>query len=255
MREGFPVTIVDLLASGVRPTPAEAAAIVLAVCQQVGSARQPAVITPAISSATVEIDAGGRVSVSGGPPVEDDQTLPLVGRLLLDLLPVEPSGTERLQRLHALARRAVNGEPGLGLSAFRLRLRALAPPSLDGESVLALVRRAAKGPVARPLVASSNQWQVPVFAPARALSSGSLSMMGIPGAFSQNPENPAWLRKVAVVGMTLLLLVGAGAAFLRNDPLAAAATRLRPAAHSSKPTQPAPAWELAPAQRSSRQGY
>ena len=90
MKDGFPVSIAELLAAGERPLPSEAVAIVLDVCQQV--MRQPAggSVLPPISTSALFLDGSGGVALAGGVPVE----IPTTGKVLVltgALPPTRPS--------------------------------------------------------------------------------------------------------------------------------------------------------------------
>jgi hypothetical protein len=114
MRAASSVAIADLLASGLRPEPHEAVAIALEVCRQVMRQGPRAGVAAPISAATVAIDAAGAVVAAGGPPVEDDQTVLLVGHLLLEMLgpPNTAAGARVPARLRAVAIRACSAQPG-----------------------------------------------------------------------------------------------------------------------------------------------
>jgi hypothetical protein len=86
MTEVLPVPIAALLRSGTPLFPHEAVAVVLDLCTLVSRSRRTAGVMGVISSSTVELDASGAVSMSGGVPGEDEQSVSLVGRLLLDML-------------------------------------------------------------------------------------------------------------------------------------------------------------------------
>jgi hypothetical protein len=130
MKDGFPVSVAELIAGGARPLPSEAVAIVLDVCEQV--TRQPVggSVLPAITPSVLFVDGSGCVALSGGVPVEDDQTVQLLGRLLMQMLP--PSGTSGAvrvpSRLRSLAMRAAAGElPRLSVGRLAASLRRFAP--------------------------------------------------------------------------------------------------------------------------------
>ena len=116
MTESRPVAVATLLAAGVQPHPHEAVAIVLQLCGQIARRGPAPRVTPAISTSTVCIDASGAVAVSGGESGEDEQTVSLAGRLLVELLDHSAAALEgaALPRLRATALRAASS----GRAAF-----------------------------------------------------------------------------------------------------------------------------------------
>ena len=147
MKDGFPVSVAELIASGARPLPGEAVAILLDVCEQV--VRQPAraSVLPAITPSALFLDGSGAVTVAGGVPVEDDQTVRLLGRLLLQLLP--PAGTAAAtrvpSRLRELASRAAAGEfEKLSVGRLAASLRRFSPEQ-SKPAVRALFERWCEG--------------------------------------------------------------------------------------------------------------
>lgn len=139
MTPGFPLALDTLLAQG-RPSPAEAVAIVLELCRQVRPAASPAV-TPAVSPATVLLDANGAVATRGGGVAEDDQTVSLLGHLLLELVEDRPD-TSRLRRVAARAARSLpGGSRSVSVRRLASALRRNAPTDTR-EAVAAFVRRA-----------------------------------------------------------------------------------------------------------------
>ncbi len=83
----------------------------LDLCGQVARRPVAAGVMPAISAATVTVDANGAVTMAGGVPGEDEQTVSLVGRLLLDMLDRSASTSDAAvpPRLRATALRAASG--------------------------------------------------------------------------------------------------------------------------------------------------
>lgn len=140
MSPGFPHALDSLLARE-RPSPAEAVAIVLELCRQIRPAATPSAVTPPVSRATVVLDANGSVAARGGAIVEDDQTVSLLGHLLLELVEDRPD-TARLRRVAARAARSLPGGPR-GISVRRLAsvLRRNSPSNARG-AVAAFVQRA-----------------------------------------------------------------------------------------------------------------
>jgi hypothetical protein len=113
MKDGFPVSVSELLAAGQRPLPSEAVAIVLDVCRQVMQRQAGPSVLPPISTAALFLDGSGAVSVAGGVPAEDDQTVPLLARVLLQMLPPRgtPGAARVPSRLRLLAAHAAAGDP------------------------------------------------------------------------------------------------------------------------------------------------
>ncbi len=147
MTPGFPLALNALLARA-RPTPAEAVSIVLELCRQIRPATTAA-ITPAVSRATVLLDANGTVATRGGAVTEDDQTVSLLGHLLLELVEDRPE-TSRLRRIAARATRSLPGGSRRALSVRRLAsaLRRNAPS--DPKAAVAAFVRRASGAVVEP---------------------------------------------------------------------------------------------------------
>ncbi len=140
MTPGFPLALEALLARA-RPTPSEAVSIVLELCRQIRPATTAAV-TPGVSRAAVLLDSSGTVATRGGGVTEDDQTVSLLGHLLLELVEDRPE-TSRLRRVAARAARSL---PGGSRRAFSVRRLASAlrrnAPSDPKAAVAAFVRRA-----------------------------------------------------------------------------------------------------------------
>ncbi len=229
MKDGFPVSVAELIAAGARPFPAEAVAILLDVCEQV--ARQPAgrSVLPAITPSALFIDGSGTVAVAGGVPVEDDQTVQLLGRLLLQMLPAPGSlGAARVpSRLRSLAARAADGQlRRLSVGRLAASLRRFAPQHPPG-AVRALFERwrGAEVPdfAAFPAPASPESWGRPVRPPSR----------GFPR------------RAVGALVAALLILAGVGAAYWLNADAPLPPIPLSPSLLISEPpAPPRDGWEL-----------
>jgi hypothetical protein len=140
MMSGFPLALDTLLARE-RPSPAEAVAIVLELCRQVRPAGGGSAVTPPVTRATVLLDTDGAVATRGGAVTEDDQTVSLLGHLLLELVDDRPE-TSRLRRVAARAARSLPG----GSRAVSVRRLASAlrrnAPSNPRRAVAAFVHRA-----------------------------------------------------------------------------------------------------------------
>jgi hypothetical protein len=236
MTESRSVAVATLLAEGVQPYPHEAVAIVLQLCGQI-SRRGPAPrVTPAISTSTVSIDASGAVAVSGGEPGEDEQTVSLAGRLLVELLDHSAAALEAaaLPRLRATALRAASGGRAFG-SASQLvsALRRYGPEYGEAQAVQALFAR----------WAARCGWQT---APERRVSAPTPEVEGRFGSAVRFSPSVAWSRaaRALLVGMTLLVLVGVGVVFLNGGrgaelPVVVPISRPTPVLPRRQPT-----WEL-----------
>jgi hypothetical protein len=189
---------------------------------------------PAISTATVTIDADGTVAVSGGLPGEDEQTVSLAGRLLLEMLDHSAAAVETAvpPRLRSIAIRAAAGGRDAFATAgqFASALRRHGPESGEVQAIRGLFERwaATTRGTASPARAVESQWPVPA-----------------QGAF--------WFRvtRALLVGMMLLFLVGAGFVFLAGRP--ADDPPLVVPASRPLPVQPRrqPGWELLKSERAS----
>lgn len=149
MVEGSPVSISSVLASGMPLRPHEAVAVVVALCRHLSNCREAAGVTAAISSATVTIDARGQVGVTGGVACEDEQTVSLAGRLLLDMLDhsrasVEAAVPPRLRS--AAVRAAVGGREAFpSLAQFVSALRRHGPEYGEARAIQGVFERWAAG--------------------------------------------------------------------------------------------------------------
>jgi hypothetical protein len=213
MSEGFPVTVADLLRSGEPLSPHEAVAITVELCKLVMARTAVDAVAPAISPSTVRIDASGAVSVAGGVPAEDDQTVSLVGRLLQQMID-HASGERELvvsPRLRATALRAATDGRGAFASLDHLvaALRRHAPE--QGHAAIRAVfnRRSVILPPSGPRIGARPQ--CPPSAPAGTVPGGRVA-----GADAEAPDEAggrpvrSWFATVLIVGVTLLLLAGAG---------------------------------------------
>jgi hypothetical protein len=220
MTQGRSVSIGALMASGVSLRPHEAVAVVVELCSQLGRPRRTPGVMPAISASTVTLDASGAVAVNGGAPGEDEQTVSLVGHLLLDMLDhsaltVEAPAPPKVRT--TAVRAAFGGRKAFGSAAqFVSALRRHGPESDRAEVLRGVFDRW----MARhdPLVPASRP-----AAPATAR----------PG-----------IAMALLVGATLLVLAGAGFVFLARGPvedLPLVVPAVKPT-----PVQPKrqPGWEL-----------
>jgi len=237
MTESRPVAVAALLAAGVQPHPHEAVAIVLQLCGQISRRGPVQRVTPAISTSTVSIDASGAVTVSGGEPGEDEQTVSLAGRLLVELLDHSAAALESaaLPRLRATALRAASSGRAAFGSASQLgsALRRYGPKYGEAQAVRALFER----------WAAPRVWPT---APERRPAAPTPNVERRSRSSTRFSASAAWSRaaRALLVGTMLLLLAGAGAVFLnggRVSDLPVAAPISRPT-----PAQPRrqPAWEL-----------
>ena len=237
MTESRPVAVATLLAAGVQPHPHEAVAIVLQLCGQIARRGPAPRVTPAISTSTVCIDASGAVAVSGGESGEDEQTVSLAGRLLVELLDHSAAALEgaALPRLRATALRAASS----GRAAF----------GSVSQLVSALRRYGPEYGEARAVQALFERWAAPrgsQTAPERRPGAPTPSVERRYGPSTRFQASAGWSRaaRALLVGMMLLVLAGAGAVFLNGGR----APELPIAAPVSRPTpvlpRRQPAWEL-----------
>ena len=249
MVQGFPVTLAELLVSGARPLPAEAAALVLGVCSRVTAGPRHIVAAP-ISTSSVFVEADGSVSVAGGRVVEDDQTVSLLGHLLLEMLRSGGAPAQRpAARLEALARRATAASPASGptLAAFAAEVSRFAPQdaAAAARGLFDRWRRGEREP-------AHHEDQVPETI-RRLLPEADLAAMAgltptLHGAGGRSGFMHAG-RKLVITAATLLLLSAAGVTyFFWGDPDRSKADPgpARPSPASSTVVQPQPARELLP---------
>lgn len=237
MKDGFPVSIAELLAAGQRPLPSEAVAIVLDVCRQVMRQRAGASVLPPISTGALFLDASGTVSVAGGVPAEDDQTVPLLARLLLQMLPVSgtPGGARVPSRLRQLASRAAAAEsPRLTVARLAVGLRRFAPEQPQA-AIRGLFERwcGKQDPVAGwpPMLEARGPEPVETAAPALSRRS----------AGSRRRRMAA----VGIIAAAFLILLGVGATYWLNADEGLPPLPMNPAIFIKDPPAPARGgWEL-----------
>jgi hypothetical protein len=245
MADGSPVSIAALLASGVPLRPHEAVAIVFDLCGHLNRHRAAPGIMPAISTLSVTIDPRGAVAVTGGIPGEDDQTVSLAGRLLLDMLDrsAAAAGGAIPPRLRSIALRAASdGRDAFASAAqFMSALRRHRPTRGEAQAIRSVYDRwAVTGRGRLPAVAvvdprpSEQDRSRHVPQPAAALEQGSGPAGG----------RRIGVRRAVLVGGMLLVLAGAGFVFVR----ARTVDDLPFVAPVSKPTpvlpRRQPGWEL-----------
>ncbi len=256
MGESRPVTIAALVAADVTLRPHEAVAIVVQLCGQLHRGGAPAPgIAPAISAATVTIDGTGAVAVVGGAPVEDEQTVSLAGRLLLEMLDHSASATDAVAppRLRSTAvRAAMGGRQAFGTSTQLVAaLRRHGPAFGETQAIRGLFERWAdrmpqaagraegRSDVLRRFLREAEQEAY------RARVEASLpSAPAGPAAAARPRRRGTRLARFALVSALLLILAGAGLVFgLRGskDDLPFVAPVIKPT-----PVLPRrePGWEL-----------
>jgi hypothetical protein len=250
------VTVAELLSSGEPPRPEEAVAIVIELCTLVIARRAADAVDSAISPSTVSLEASGAVWVAGGVPGEDEQTVSLVGHLLVEMLGHRGGEPDRAvpPRLRATAIRAATSgrEAYASLSHLVAALKRHAPDQKhaairtvfdrwraaagrpwegrpSGRSVAARLLREAEEEARRsPFTESGRGAGAPCEASDEATAGPSR----------------AWFARALVAGMTLLLLAGAGVFFLYTgdrSPVPTIVPRSRPIPASPHRD---PGWEL-----------
>jgi hypothetical protein len=245
------LSIAELISSGEPPQPAEAVAIILEVCAQVASRAARPGVAPAVSAAGVLIDASGTVIVAGGAPGEDDQTVSLLGYLLLGMLKA-PSPAGRVSvppALHGLAVRAAAAgpEPFGSVAQFAAAIRRYGPAQNHVAIREVFTRWLASaggqeidvGSAAAGLGVASAESPRP--APHAEAGSGPVST---PFRITPAPR-PARVVRAMLVAVALLFLAGAGAAFwlaASASPASPPGPLLRRAPAASPRHQPD--WEL-----------
>jgi len=247
MRQGFPVTVAELLVSGGRPLPAEAAAIVLGVCSRVTAGTRHVVAAP-ITTSSVFVEADGSVSVAGGAVVEDEQTVSLLGHLLLAMLrPRGPSPQRPAARLEALALRAsaVSDPAGLTFARFVSELRRFAPEDDSGAVRGLFDRWRAGGREAGP-----RDGRVPDTIRRLLPEADLAAMAGLTPTLHGTGARAGFFRagrRLVLTGATVALLMAAGATYLlwggEKGPEPPAP---RPGRSNARVVQPSPARELLP---------
>jgi hypothetical protein len=276
MREALPVPIAELLSSGTPLFPYEAVAVALDLCRQMSHRRPGTGVTPAISTSTVSIDPSGMVTMVGGVPGEDEQSVLLVGRLLVEMLERVTPHESVAPRLKATASSAAtNGQlKYASLAHLDAAIRKHGPE--DGPS------SAIRGVFERWLLGRNDRERVGLQGPAGAprrtspLTSDVLRRaareadaetarevpfaLALPVGLRFGGRHPA---RVAAAAVMTLLLAGAGFLFLFSPsrgemPLVAPITRPTPVSPRREP-----GWELlgkparvsaAPRQPSGRSG-
>jgi hypothetical protein len=240
MKDGLPVSVAELLAAGERPHPSEAVAIVLDVCRQVMRPPAGTSVPPPISTSSVFLDGSGVVALAGGVPVEDDQTVQLLGRLLLQLLPGPDSpGVFRVpSRLRRLAAEAATGEGALrDVTRLATALRRYGPEH-PGAAIRALFDRwreehAARAEARRAAAGAA----APALAAARDEHAGAGSAV----------HHGRVRRTIGLVAGTLLMLLGASAAYWLNADEHLPPLPVRPGFLIEQPAPPPRGgWELLP---------
>lgn len=258
MKDGYPISIAELIAAGQRPLPSEAVAIVLDLCRQVMGRVPGASVLRPFSTATLFLDASGTVAVAGGVAAEDDQTVQLMGRLLLDMLP--PTGASgpghEPVRLRTLASRAAAGdlarvkvavlaarlrrfgpeEPQAAIRGLFERWRLAGPERLNG-------RMSRRGPEERRVKGPGpdvmRRWLREADAEAYRLASTTTSPSG--------GGRRTYRRLMGLLAAVLLMLAGLGATYwLRADEARLWVPAPPPAPARQAPSPPQPGWELLP---------
>jgi hypothetical protein len=246
MKDGVPVSIAELIVAGARPLPGEAVAILLDVCEQV--VRQPAggAVLPAITPSALFVDASGTVALAGGVPVEDDQTVQLLGRLLLQMLPSPgAAGSHRVpSRLSDLASRAAAGElPRVSVERLAASLRRFAPEQ-PRAAVRALFDRWRSGAATSSANVPGRRGAASNLGADSSLPRHAHEMVGPLQAERAATSSRGLRRRVggAILG-TLLILAGAGAYWLSADTKLPPVP-LSPTLLSQPPAPPRGGWEL-----------
>lgn len=262
MNQGHPVSIAAFMAAGVPLRPHEAVAIVLELCRQVGRRRAATGVMPAISAGTVTLDGAGVVTVAGGVPGEDEQTVSLVGRLLVEMLDHSAAAVENAvpPRLRATAFRAASSgrEAFASLADFVSALRRHGPEFEPTQAIVGVFDRWAEGRTSPTPVTRADP-QAANFSDRRKNGPSP----DVLRRFLREAEQEAYLARVAappplpaarrpyvraaralLVGVLLLVLAAAGFVFLvagtvDDLPLVAPVARPTPVAPRVEP-----GWEL-----------
>jgi hypothetical protein len=241
MKDGFPVSVAELIAAGARPFPGETVAILLDVCEQ--GVRQPprGAVLPAITPSALYVDGSGTVALAGGVPVEDDQTVQLLGRLLAQMLPAPGTvGASRVpSRLRDLATRAAAGElRRLSVARLAASLRRFAPENPQ-MAVRDLFERWRKGAATSPAVhAPWPSSHTPVTTPITLDAQEDVS--------PARPTHQLRRRLVGALVATTLVLASIGAAYWLNADTVLPPLPLSPTLLSDPPKQKPSrdGWEL-----------
>jgi hypothetical protein len=238
MKDGFPVSVAELLASGERPVPSEVVAIVLGVCSQ--ATRQPvgAAVPPPITPAALFIDRTGSVALAGGVPADDDQTVQMLGRLLLALL-LAVDVARVPARLRELATRAAVFEgPRGSVQRLAASLKRFGP-----EHPQAAVRTLFERWQAARMVGAAAR---PTFHQAVG-TADRIETVGAPESSRPRRANRfrGWRLAVGAVVGALLMLAGLGATSWLSADDKLPPLPLNPAILSTPPSRPARGgWEL-----------
>jgi hypothetical protein len=256
MSQGFPVTVAELLSCSAPPLPHEAVAIAIELCNLVVARQAADAVPSAISPSTVRIDPSGAVAVAGGVPGEDEQTVSLIGHLLVEMLrhPGSEPDADASPRLVATAARAAIRGRGAFASVAHLAaaLRRHAPDqrhsairALYDRSQTALGRAGAlRMPDPRAAVRFLREVDEDSSQARLAAAGASDPAQHDRSDGDRAPGARLWFTTALVVGVTLLLLAGTGALFLftaDDDPAPMIAPRTKPTP-VSPPREPG--WEL-----------
>jgi hypothetical protein len=255
MTQGDRVSIAALLAAGVPPRPHEAVGIVLELCSKVAKRPATAGVMPAISASTVSIDGSGAVSVKGGIPGEDDQSVLLIGRLLLEMLDhsATPAETPVPPRLRATAFRAASDGRAAFASLADLvsALRRHGPGYAPAQAIGSAFERWVVHTTGSKWGADAEAEPAPVpdwrrDGPTPDIRRRVFGDAGAGGEAGPAAARRTWARgaRALLVAMLLLVLAGAGFVFLAARP--AVEPPFVVPVPKPKPTAPRrePGWEL-----------
>lgn len=237
MKDGFPVSVAELIAAGAWPFPGEAVAILLDVCEQVVRRPLAGAVPPAITPSALFLDGSGAVAVAGGVPVEDDQTVQLLGRLLLQMLPAPgtTAGARVPSRLRDLASRAAAGElDRISVRRLAASLRRFAPAQPKA-ALRVLFERWRQRDEAAGLPVGGGDTLVGDYDLSAALTQAELT----------SPGRARGHRRIvgALVG-ALLILASVSAAYWLNADTRLPPVPLSPSLLSEPAPPPARGWEL-----------
>ncbi len=198
-------SLMDLASVRVRPRFDEASAVVLQVCAQVTPRGSAVGIAPAVTASSLRLGADGSVEVVGGVGAEDEQTVSLLGHLLLDSIgPPEGFGADAPPSLRSLGlcAAASRPKPVQSLAEFVDALRRHSPLDVRA-AVRALWERGASR----------------LLSPSPGETSPSLNQ-GPPASIRRVAGSRRVAARVALVAAMVLCLVLAGGAFWLLDELA-----------------------------------
>ena len=188
------------------------------------------------------------MAVAGGVPVEDEQTVPLLGRLLLQMLPAPgtPGAPLVPSRLRRLAARAAAGEsPRLTVGRLAAGLRPFGPESPNA-AIRALFERwrgdarRAAGPVISTIDISTDVSTID-----QDTSFADTPVFASPVRFLPTSRSGRRSALAALVG-TLLMLIGAGATYWLNADAGLPPLPVSPSILIKEPPPPRDVWELLP---------